>query len=65
MFEKVGSAFGSAVLATVIASYVTVHHLTKTVQLVGAYHEGFFYATIFALLIILPAMMLTNRVAKY
>lgn len=48
-----------------IVSYVTVHHVTQTVQLVGAYHEGFFYATIFALLIILPAMMLTNRMAKH
>lgn len=65
LFEQVGSAFGSAVLATVIASYVTAHHVTQTTQLVGAYHEGFLYATIFALLIILPAMMLTNRVAKH
>ena len=65
LFEQVGSAFGSAVLATVIASYVTAHHVTQTTQLVGAYHEGFLYATIFALLIILPAMMLTNRVVKH
>ena len=48
-----------------IVSYVTVHRVTQTVQLVGAYHEVFLYATIFALVIILPAMMLRNRMAKH
>lgn len=64
LFEQIGSAFGAAVLATVVTGYIASHPVNQPAQLLGAYQHGFLYATIFSLLILIPSFMLTNRVNK-
>lgn len=64
LFEQVGSAFGAAVLATLVTGYTVIHPINQSNQLIGAYQHGFLYATIFSLLILIPAFMMTNRVKK-
>lgn len=64
LFQQVGSGFASAVLATVVASYITRHPVHTAMQLAPAYQHGFLIATFAVILILVPAMMLTNRVKQ-
>lgn len=62
LFQQVGSAFGSAVLATLVAGFVSAHHIVQTAQLLGAYQYAFAWGTVFVVLMIVPAFMLTHKV---
>lgn len=55
--QNVGSAFGTAVLSTVVSSVLA----TQTNNLTGAYHAGFITSLIFMAVGILPALFLSNK----
>jgi EmrB/QacA subfamily drug resistance transporter len=59
IIQNIGGAFGSAVLSTVIASMLLTTH-----NLVDSYQRGFLWAMILGAVIIVPAMFLTNKMAK-
>jgi len=58
--QNIGSAFGSAVLATVVSSVLAV----QVSNLTGAYHTGFVTSIIFMLVGVVPALFLTNKIKK-
>jgi len=60
MIQNIGAAFGSAVLATVVAHWTASH----PTDLVGAYHDGFTTSCIFMLVAVIPALFLTNKLRK-
>lgn len=57
MIQNIGSAFGSAVLATVVTATLTRHPLDLT----GAYHASFITSLIFMVIGVFPALFLTNK----
>ncbi len=61
--QNVGGAIGSAFLATIIAKNMLGKTLTRE-HLAASYHLGFFYSTILALLVVIPALFLTNKIGK-
>ncbi|WP_099088779.1 MDR family MFS transporter [Weissella cibaria] len=58
-FQNIGGAFGSAVIATIVAGYMTTH-----TSVAAGYQTGFAWTAGLSLLIIIPAMFLTNRLSK-
>lgn len=63
MFQNVGGAFGSAILATVIQNNIngvvpTVAHLTT------AYHTAFIWSIIITLIAAIPAWFLSHNISK-
>ncbi|MFX3616455.1 MAG: MDR family MFS transporter [Sporolactobacillus sp.] len=62
LFQQVGSGFASAVLATVVEGYITTHQITSATHLAGAYQQGFLWSLVFVIVILIPAMMLTNKI---
>lgn len=64
LFQQVGSAFGSAFLATVVASFITNHHVNSITSLNNAYQNGFMWSAIMAIIIIAPSFMLTDKRVK-
>ncbi|QBO36170.1 DHA2 family efflux MFS transporter permease subunit [Periweissella cryptocerci] len=62
MLQQVGGGFGAALLSTVVAGYISTHHVTQATQLAGAYQQGFLWSTILVLIILIPAFMLTNKI---
>jgi len=60
IIQNIGSAFGSAVLATVVSGVLA----RQTANLAGAYHAGFITSIIFSIIGIVPALFLTNRLNK-
>jgi len=59
MIQIIGGAFGSAVLATVVANFILAH----ATDLTGAYHAGFVTSLIFMVVSVIPAFFLTNKLA--
>lgn len=60
LMQNIGGAFGSAVLATVVSLSLkgkapTIPYMTT------AYHDGFMLALVLSLLLIIPALFLTNK----
>ena len=55
--QNIGSAFGSAVLATVVSNTVASH----PDNIIGAYHAGFLTSLIFTAVSVAPALFLTNK----
>lgn len=55
--QNVGSAFGTAVLSTVVSSVLA----TQVNNLTGAYHAGFITSLIFMVVGIIPALFLSNK----
>ena len=62
IFQQIGSGFATAVLATIVTSYNTIHHVTSLSGLTTAFQRGFLWSAILVVLILIPAFMLTNRV---
>ena len=58
--QNIGSAFGSAVLATVVSFFL----VRQTHDLTGAYHAGFITSLIFMVIGIVPAFFLTNMLKQ-
>ena len=60
MIQNIGGAFGSAVLATVVA-----HQLQQAVpgpsQTAAAFHAGFLVASVLTAALAIPALLLTNK----
>lgn len=61
MMQQVGGGFGSAFLATIVASYTASHHVTNTLGLTSAYQQAFLWSTVLIIVILIPAMLLTNK----
>ncbi|WP_353989490.1 DHA2 family efflux MFS transporter permease subunit [Pediococcus argentinicus] len=60
IFQNMGGAFGSALVATVVASYLQNHHyLTANIV---SYQHAFGWAVAITVLMILPAMLLPKTV---
>ena len=62
LFQQIGNGFSSAVLATVVASYLNKYTATNIKLILTAYQTGFLVATVVALLTLIPAVMLTNKI---
>ncbi|MCM3174573.1 MDR family MFS transporter [Paenibacillus sp. MER 99-2] len=60
IIENLGSSFGSAIIATSVATALQGLHPTIAHQLHG-YHIGFLVATIILALIFIPSLFLTNK----
>ena len=60
IIQNIGSAFGSAVLATIVSAVL----ISQMHTLTDAYHAGFFASLIFMLISIVPALFLTNKRAN-
>lgn len=58
-FQNIGGAFGSAVIATVVAGYMTTH-----TSIAAGYQTGFAWSAGLSLLILIPALFLTNKLSK-
>ena len=58
-FQNIGGAFGSAVIATIVAGYMTTH-----TSIAAGYQTGFAWTAGLSLLIIIPAVFLTNHLSK-
>ncbi|MCM3024882.1 multidrug efflux MFS transporter [Weizmannia ginsengihumi] len=61
IIQNIGGAFGSAVLATVVANQMS-HVVPSISHLTSAYHAGFFIATVLTVVMFIPALFLTNKV---
>lgn len=59
--QNIGGAFGSAVLATIVASRMN-HVVPNVSRITSAYQSGFFVATALSVVLIIPALFLTNKV---
>lgn len=63
VMQNIGGAFGSAFLATIVASTM-IGKAPSSANLANGYHAGFLWALISSIIIILPAMLLTNKLSK-
>jgi EmrB/QacA subfamily drug resistance transporter len=63
LMQSIGSAFGSATLATVVSLGVQGKEPTIPI-LTTAYHSGFMLALVLSLVLFLPALFLTNKKAE-
>ncbi len=60
LMQSIGGAFGSATLATVVS--LTIHGKTPTIPLMTeAYHDGFMLALVLSVVLLIPAVFLTNK----
>jgi EmrB/QacA subfamily drug resistance transporter len=63
LMQSIGSAFGSATLATVVS--LSIHGNEPTLPLMTtAYHDGFKLALVLNLVLFIPALFLTNKKSK-
>ena len=63
LMQNIGGAFGSAVLATVVS--LGVQGKAPTIPLMTtAYHNGFLLALVLSLVLLIPALFLTNKKDK-
>lgn len=63
LVQNIGGAFGSAVLATVVS--LSIQGKTPTIPLMTtAYHDGFLLALALSLVLLIPALFLTNRKSR-
>ncbi len=63
LVQNIGGAFGSAVLATVVS--LSIQGKTPTITLMTtAYHDGFMLALVLSLVMLIPALFLTNKKSK-
>ncbi|EUJ44744.1 MDR family MFS transporter [Listeria riparia] len=63
IIENLGSSFGSAVIATVVASFVQVLHPSFAASLKG-FQAGFLVSAVVLALIFIPSFFLTNKQKK-
>lgn len=63
LMQNIGGAFGSAVLATVVS--LSIQGKEPTIPLMTtAYHNGFMLALVLSLILLIPALFLTNRKSR-
>lgn len=63
LMQNIGGAFGSAVLATVVS--LSIQGKAPTIPLMtAAYHDGFTLALVLSLVMLIPALFLTNKKSK-
>ncbi|MNC62932.1 hypothetical protein D3C75_1130140 [compost metagenome] len=63
IIQNIGAAFGSAVLATIVASQID-HATPDVAHLTSAYQSGFLTASILIVVMIIPSLFLTNKMAS-
>lgn len=61
--QNVGGAFGSAMLATIVVNYQN-QHVHTLMAIAHSYQQGFLWAVIFTVVLMLPALGLTNKLSK-
>ncbi|WP_379134915.1 MDR family MFS transporter [Paenibacillus sp. sgz500958] len=61
--QNIGGAFGSAVLATIVASQLDLAKMDAA-HLASAYQSGFLTASILMVVLIIPSLFLTNKIAS-
>lgn len=61
IFQTIGGAFGSAILATVVQQQMMGSAATDPQALAGAFDVSFWWATAFAVIATIPALMLANQ----
>lgn len=60
LMQSIGGAFGSATIATVVS--LSIQGKAPTIPLMtAAYHNGFFLALVLSLVLLIPALFLTNK----
>ena len=60
LMQSIGGAFGSATLATVVS--LSIQGKAPTIPLMtAAYHNGFFLALVLSLVLLIPALFLTDK----
>ncbi|GHU89229.1 MFS transporter [Spirochaetia bacterium] len=60
LIQNIGAAFGTAVIATVVS--LSIRGNMETIPLVtAAYHNGFLLALILCMVLLIPALFLTNK----
>jgi hypothetical protein len=60
LMQNIGGAFGSAVLATVVS--LSIQGQAHSIPLMTtAYHDGFWVTLILSLVMLIPALFLTNK----
>ena len=63
LVQNIGGAFGSAVLATVVS--LSIQGKASTISLMTtAYHDGFMLALVLSLVMLIPALFLTNKASQ-
>ena len=63
LMQSIGGAFGSAVLATVVS--LSIAGKAPTIPIMTtAYHDGFMLALVLSLVLLIPALFLTNKKSK-
>lgn len=63
LMQNIGGAFGSAVLATVVS--LSIQGQAHAIPLMtAAYHDGFRVTLILSLVLLIPALFLTNKKSK-
>ncbi|MBC3797996.1 MDR family MFS transporter [Acetobacterium tundrae] len=63
LMQNIGGAFGSAVLATVVS--LSIQGKAPTISLmITAYHDGFMLALVLSLVMLIPALFLTNKASQ-
>lgn len=60
MIENIGSSFGTAFIATILSVVINQLGNSLTHNII-AYHAGFLVSVITLILIIVPALFLTNK----
>lgn len=60
MIENLGSSFGSAIIATVVATVIQGLQPTVINELKG-YHAGFLLSSVILVIILIPSLYLTNK----
>lgn len=63
LMQNIGGAFGSAVLATVVS--LSIQGKAPTIPLMtAAYHDGFMLALVLSLVMLIPALFLTDKKSR-
>lgn len=61
IFQTIGGAFGSAILATILANQLLIRNVSNTVTVSNAYNVAFWWSIAFTVVAIIPALLLPKR----
>jgi EmrB/QacA subfamily drug resistance transporter len=62
IFQTIGSAFGSAILATIVEHQIASHSVTDTQTVTGAYNVAFWWSIGFIVITLIPTLFLTKHI---